>query len=981
MKTLIVLMSLLAVQLAHGVTCETPSSAVAWSGQYCEWEIGARDDGWKAPGESGYTVEIFRQTTPPDLDPEFFLENYLYWLSMGAGYFHDTAHGSDNGKQIITFPHTEEGLAGAWWLHNWYESNGYAGLTYVSEAGTGANYAVAVKYTGLTSSLVTLKRAFGMNDCCYGGNGPAWAAYNHGDCAVLYGPLGECTVTHSYQNVVAMCGGLRGEFGISRRNSHTAFGYMPDAVENVGIAMGQYTTLAPAIERMTINGYPWKEGQTINNQDAEIIIQTDTKVSWEEGFFWALESYMSASATVLSNTRIQVNLTPIQSNVRGLDEFRLNAWYVPSATCWDICLAGTGKTAPEDAPFEFLFDDSPAACIEDFHVSENMASWNVLWEKDTDHYNLYGRNSGTEAYQLIGTSPASVGKHELPCIGFKDLTVHEVEKDGDVATIEYCRRQDVSNITIRGDHKSPQEVIDWVKETNRQGMTPEMATKMTKMGRNGDVAVFYWGGPSYEPASEAVSFCTNFLGMTVSLVDASSFREPGMSDSAWACAIKADLHDRWLADGVKWCVLFGDGSEAEYFLDASYWPYPWDNTRNTMLSQGFTGDPENNHLPFVMERDPAPGWLNRMQVRPYWFINDMVGYGDLAGDLGPEVYVGRIPMETEDEYWNVVAGFMQQMLCGRSWPISKVTTYCEDRNFGDPGEGDHAVAAMYQISAAFGGYNQVIFNSAIPWGEELETHLYHWNHDVPEVVLFVGSDSDGRQPANCLSQYDGFLTSMITTPWRPSVWGQSCVIGAAFMSKHPSYGNYWFHRMMGDDMTYGISTLFSIGGGSWQIENRELGAATAAATAQNPSRGIGESIGIAAQGIVDLHSQVFDQAWKTSSFFGFPFQPLLLKPVVVGVDNTDSSPKLWFARPFPNPASGKSTINFSLSRSAHVSLSIYDVSGRLVRTLIDGTQESGLHSVMWDGRTNSGQQAGSGIYLYRFNAQNLEQNGRIIRLR
>ena len=53
----------------------------------------------------------------------------------------------------------------------------------------------------------------------------------------------------------------------------------------------------------------------------------------------------------------------------------------------------------------------------------------------------------------------------------------------------------------------------------------------------------------------------------------------------------------------------------------------------------------------------------------------------------------------------------------------------------------------------------------------------------------------------------------------------------------------------------------------------------------------------------------------------------------------------------------------------HVTLNIYDITGRLVSTLVDGYVESGYHSVMWGGLDNSGKMVASGIYFYSLQSE------------
>lgn len=67
----------------------------------------------------------------------------------------------------------------------------------------------------------------------------------------------------------------------------------------------------------------------------------------------------------------------------------------------------------------------------------------------------------------------------------------------------------------------------------------------------------------------------------------------------------------------------------------------------------------------------------------------------------------------------------------------------------------------------------------------------------------------------------------------------------------------------------------------------------------------------------------------------------------------------------PNPFNPITSIEFGLPRAGDVNLSVYDLGGRLVRTLISGQIAAGQHTTRWDGRNDRGTQASSGIYLYR----------------
>ncbi|HMI32210.1 MAG TPA: PKD domain-containing protein, partial [Candidatus Limnocylindrales bacterium] len=71
-----------------------------------------------------------------------------------------------------------------------------------------------------------------------------------------------------------------------------------------------------------------------------------------------------------------------------------------------------------------------------------------------------------------------------------------------------------------------------------------------------------------------------------------------------------------------------------------------------------------------------------------------------------------------------------------------------------------------------------------------------------------------------------------------------------------------------------------------------------------------------------------------------------------------------FSHASPNPFNPNTTISFELSRPGSVRLHIYDVSGRLVKTLADGFMGEGAHSVAWDGTARNGSRVSSGVYFY-----------------
>jgi hypothetical protein len=89
---------------------------------------------------------------------------------------------------------------------------------------------------------------------------------------------------------------------------------------------------------------------------------------------------------------------------------------------------------------------------------------------------------------------------------------------------------------------------------------------------------------------------------------------------------------------------------------------------------------------------------------------------------------------------------------------------------------------------------------------------------------------------------------------------------------------------------------------------------------------------------------------------------------------------LSFAPIRPNPASGVAMFRFGLPRRTVAELDVFDVQGRLVRTLVRGEQPAGWHEVRWSGVSDGGP-AGAGIYFVRLRAEGREFKQRIVWLR
>ena len=84
---------------------------------------------------------------------------------------------------------------------------------------------------------------------------------------------------------------------------------------------------------------------------------------------------------------------------------------------------------------------------------------------------------------------------------------------------------------------------------------------------------------------------------------------------------------------------------------------------------------------------------------------------------------------------------------------------------------------------------------------------------------------------------------------------------------------------------------------------------------------------------------------------------------------------------YPNPFNPTTAIAYKLSAMNHVTLKIYDILGKGVKTLVNNEQQAGFYDVVWDGTDDQGNKLNSGIYLYRLSAGDFVETCKAIMLK
>ena len=84
---------------------------------------------------------------------------------------------------------------------------------------------------------------------------------------------------------------------------------------------------------------------------------------------------------------------------------------------------------------------------------------------------------------------------------------------------------------------------------------------------------------------------------------------------------------------------------------------------------------------------------------------------------------------------------------------------------------------------------------------------------------------------------------------------------------------------------------------------------------------------------------------------------------------------------YPNPFNPITKINYTLPKHAKVNVSIYNVLGQRVITLLDKKQEYGYHTLTWNGTNSFGKQMATGVYFAKMTAGKFTQTKKMLLLK
>jgi M6 family metalloprotease-like protein len=185
-----------------------------------------------------------------------------------------------------------------------------------------------------------------------------------------------------------------------------------------------------------------------------------------------------------------------------------------------------------------------------------------------------------------------------------------------------------------------------------------------------------------------------------------------------------------------------------------------------------------------------------------------------------------------------------------------------------------------------------------------------------------------------------------------------------------AWGSQWSQGQLLEEDVSWSELQRQIGNGEWE------NVYTGAATAWNDGSIRYDSAGTIA---VRFRARVLDTRGKYS-MWSSTYYTAMIRPDYVGNDGSVENYRLLHN--YPNPFNPTTTISFSLGKRESVTLTMFDVAGRPIATLIkNADMSSGTHSSSWDGRDENGSFAASGVYFCRIQTDSFSALRKMVLIR
>lgn len=646
-----------------------------------------------------------------------------------------------------------------------------------------------------------------------------------------------------------------------------------------------------------------------------------------------------------------------------------------------------GGNVPEfvDLVYIDVHRDNPAAAVASPSIHHGRFQWHVESESETDHYEVE-RNAGESAWTPVAADSCGPGVHDIALCA-PDGAVHrlvEVETSGRRIVHGLAAPAESAPHRAAGVGESAREILQRrnglqaARRTSPSPATPPHRAPSEPEPRETETVpcdlliltvdeLMPVVQQHLEPYWEARSHSVDVLSVGPKLEMDVDYRRQ---------LLRSLIVLYSMSRTTKNFLLIGDANDWQEFdgpKTSQYWVGSWEAIRQDLLAAGYPagGQPQLNILPTYAVADTAPRGSNMAYVAPY-FLSDQPYV------VGLDAVITRWPASSEEEVL-ALAVKIQDYDAHPSIPgISSAICYVGDLDFDDPGDGQLAWQfgqhAKQALSARLNVHEFDRSSWSIPyWLIGEAASLWNSVNDL-RIVAVIGSLSARYRPADILNKeemsYPFDVAALLTASHLPLVLGSSC--GSADFARTerldsqpigpaPICEDFLFTPDMGALAWIGPSC------GTWQSGNEAIALTLIEELYAQPERAIALSW-LETLRRVALEYPPTHPVHRTAAsyvYLGDPFSQFE-PPGPVGARLPTASEELFALGPCsPNPFESEIRISFALPSPAPVEITIHDISGRKVRTLVTGTLPAGAHETKWTGEDDRAERVAPGIYFTR----------------
>jgi hypothetical protein len=647
-----------------------------------------------------------------------------------------------------------------------------------------------------------------------------------------------------------------------------------------------------------------------------------------------------------------------------------------------------GGNVPDfvDLAYIDVHRDNPAACVAAPSLQDGRFRWHVESEHATSHYEVE-RGAG-DIWTTVATDSSAVGTHQL-AVPAPPGEVHrlvEIETSGRKIVHGYAAAGEAPLHSAPGERLSASECLRRRARVSENPAMHSATRQLETLHRDLLIITVDELLPAVqgqlEPYWEA-------RGHTVDAVSVGPKLE--MNVDARRQLIRSLIVLYSMSRTTKNFLLVGDANDWQEFdgpKTAQYWIGSWEGIRQDLLAAGYPagGQPELNILPTFAVADTAPRGTNMAYVAPY-FLSDQP-YVE-----GLNAVITRWPASQEDEVLSLAIKVQDYDAHVFVPGMSSAICYIGDLDFDDPGDGQLAWQFGQHVKQALlSRLNVHEFDRSswsIPYWLIGEAAML-WNsvNDL-RLVAVTGSLSTRYRPADILNKeemsYPFDVQALITAAHLPLVLGASCSsadfarterLAAQPVGSAPICEDFLFAPDKGAVAWIGPTC------GTWQTGNEAFALTFIEELYAVPERPMALSWFEALHRVATEYppAHPVHRTAESYVYLGDPlarFQP----PGATAAPATTRESPFALGPCSPNPFETDIGISFSLPEPQTVEITIHDIAGRKVRTLVAAMLPAGAHKTHWTGFDDRGERAAPGIYFVRAGSGDHELTKKIVKWR